>query len=184
MRIIAFFLLFLGLVLPVSAVAQERPDLTRFKAFADPLVGTWTVTIKDWQADGKIAWEGTQKRAFAYMLADEFLEERALVKSGQRPQDIVTGLHLMSYDPKRNLLFQQGFWPGHAGVLFTVEAALAADNHSASGHIAMPGEQGARKRRRIELRWQNPNELSYRAFAQDNSGKEYLNEELIYRRVQ
>ena len=176
MRAFALSLL-LALALPASVPAQQRPDLSRFKAFADPLVGNWSVTVTDRDANGKISWEATQTRTFAYILMDEFLEERALDHG--RP----IGLHLLSFDPKRNLLLQQGYWPGSPGVLFTVEAALAADNRSAQGHIAMPAEQGARKRRRLELRWEGPDELSYRAFGVDEAGREYVNEELIYRRA-
>ena len=182
MRAIAAFICFLALAFPAAALAQQRPDLTRFRSFADPLVGSWTVTIKDWDADGKLSWEGNQKRTFAYTLANEFLEERALATVGDTPREVLIGLHLLSYDPKRNLLLQQGYWPGNAGTLFTVEAALAADNRSASGVIAMPGEEGTRKRRRLELRWNGPDELSYRAYGTDAAGKDYLNEELIYRR--
>lgn len=170
------FLILLAVAAPWPAATQQRPDLTRFRAFADPLVGDWSVTIKDREADGKVTWEATQHRTFGYTLLGEFLEERAV----DRGQTI--GLHLLSFDAKRNRLVQQGFWPGSAGVLFTVEADLAADNRSASGHIEMPGEEGVRKRRRLELRWRSADELSYTAFAIDAAGREYVNEELVYRR--
>ena len=170
-------LLALLMAVPASVPAQQRPDLSRFKAFADPLVGNWSVTIQDREADGRVMWEGTQDRTFAYTLQGEFLEERALNR-GQ-----LIGLHLLSFDPKRNLVLQQGYWPGNPGVLFTVEAALSADNRSASGHIDMPAEQGARKRRRLEVRWDGTDQLAYRAYGVDAAGREYINEELIYRRA-
>ena len=170
-------LLFLAASLAPPSMAQQRPDLTRFRTFADPLVGDWAVVIKDREANGEVSWEATQQRRFAYTLLGEFLEERA-VDRGQ-----VIGLHLLSFDPKRSMVVQQGFWPGSPGMLFSVEAALAPDNRSASGHIDMPREQGVRKRRRLELRWEGPDVLSYRAFGVDASGKEFVNEELIYRRV-
>ena len=165
-----------------AALAQERPDLTRFKAFADALVGTWEVTIRDADAKGKLVWEGKQKRVFSYVLADEFLEERALVTSPRTGREVLTGIQFISYDPKRNLLIEQGFWPGHAGTLFAVEAIVANDNRSAAGVIKMPQENDFRKQRRVELKWQGA-DFVFRTFGKDETGREFLNEELIYRKA-
>lgn len=169
---------------PSPAFAQQaRPDLTRFKAFADAMVGEWDVVIRDLDESGSPTWEGRQKRVIAYILADEFLEERAMVHSRRLNREIVAGLHLSSYDPATNAFIQQGFWPGQPGVLFNVNAVLSSDHRRAEGTIAMPRETGIRAMRRIEIVWASNDEFSYRTFARGADGREYLNEELVYRRA-
>ena len=180
----AFLVAAFGLSLAAAPVhAQQQPDLTRFRMFADALVGTWHVTVRDLDEKGNVTWEGRQKRVFAYTLANEFLEERALVRPAGLDTEVTAGLHMLSFDPPANMLIQNGFWPGQPGVLFTAEAALSADNRSADGTITMPSETGVRHRRRLEIRWSGADELAYRTYGAGADGKEYLNEELVYRRA-
>ena len=165
------------------ALSQERPDLTRFRAFADPLVGTWNVRIRDLDENGKVLWDdSSQTRTFAYTIGNEFLQEQALVYSKRLQGDVVTGLHLYSYEPKQNILTQHGYWPGRSGLMFTAEVKLADDNRAATGTIGMPHDNGFRKQRRLEIKWVSDRELSYRAYGKDSSGREFLNEELVYTR--
>lgn len=168
---------------PTLSQQPAPPDLTRFRAFADPIIGSWTTRIRDFDENGTLTWEDTQRRVFAYTVSDEFLEERALFHSRRAGRDIVGGLHLFSYDPARNELLQQGYWPGTPGILFTARATLSEDNRRAEGVIEMPGETGFRARRRLEIVWQSPNEVTYRAFGRRADGAEFLNEELVYRRA-
>ena len=171
------------LFVPSTSAQTTRPDLTRFRAFADPMVGEWDVTIRDLDESGAVTWEGRQRRLFAYILADEFLEERALVHSPSLGRAVVARLHIASYDPDANHFMQQGFWPGSPGVLFDVSAELAADNRRADGTITMPRETGVRASRRIEIVWTGPDEFTYRVFARRSGASEFVNEELIYRRA-
>lgn len=173
----------LSISLGTAGSTQDRPDLTRFRAFASPLIGTWSVRIRDIDEHGKVVWDdASQRRSFSFTIGDEFLREDALVHSPRLKRDVVTGMHLFSYDPRQNLLIQHGFWPGKAGPMFTAEVRLADDNRSAVGTITMPQEAGVRKERRLEIRWLNDREFSYRAYGRDKGGREFLNEELIYAR--
>ncbi len=162
------------------ASAQQPPDLTRFRAFVDPLIGTWHVQIRDLDEHGKLIWDGAQKREFEYTISNEFLQESALAHSKKLQRTEIMGMHLFSYDPKQNLLTQQGFWPGKAGTMFTAQVRLADDNKSATGTISMPQEVGFRNQRRLEIKWENDRQLSYRTYGKDSAGREFLNEELIY----
>ena len=171
------------LAVPSVSAQPAPPDLTRFRAFADPMIGEWDVVIRDFDESGATTWEGRQRRVIGWILGDEFLEERAIVASRRSDREVVAGLHIASYDPEANAFLQQGFWPGSPGILFNVSATLAADNRRADGIIAMPRETGVRASRRIEIAWVSADEFVYRTFARSADGREHVNEELIYRRA-
>jgi hypothetical protein len=164
-----------------SSAQPQPPDLTRFRAFADGLIGTWNVRIRDIDEYGKVIWDdASQKRTFSYTIGNEFLQEQATIRARRLGRDVVTGLHLFSYDPAGNRLTQHGYWPGKSGLMFTADVRLADDNRSAAGIISMPQDRGLRSERRLEIKWISDRELSYRAYAKDKSGREFLNEELVY----
>ncbi|MEO7654054.1 MAG: hypothetical protein ABIS23_00020 [Sphingomicrobium sp.] len=177
--LLAAILIILGT--PISAQQPARPDHSRFHAFAKPLVGEWTVTIRERDEIGKMLFEERQKQVFAMTVANEFLEWHVISGSGSASRE--TGVVLFSYKPRENRLLQHAFFPGHADLRFTADLDLTRDNRGADGVIITPAEPGFRQRRRLEIRWVGPSEFHYRCFARDANGREFLNEELVYQRI-
>lgn len=165
---------------PASA---QGPDLTRFKAFADGLVGEWSVAIRETDADGKVVWSDTQRRIFGYRIANEFLEERTYVVSKRTGKDLDVSLHIYGYDPKANTLSMHGYWVGRPGQLFAVMTTLDDANRFARGAMDIVLEDGSRSNQRYEMGWQDDSRFVHRAYRKTPEGREYLGEELVYTRA-
>ena len=170
------------LAVPANAQSGASDPLAPFRQFSQPLIGEWDVTIRELDETGKLLFEMRQQRTFTPTIADEFIEERVFDPSVTGGPAVISGVLLLSYDPKTRTVYQHGFFGGHAGLRFTGEASLASHARSAEGTILTPGEPGFRTRRRLVMSWQSPNEFRHRAFARDARGREFLNEELVYRR--
>ncbi len=165
------------------ANAQAPADLTRFKSFADGLVGEWSVAIRELDADGKVVWSDTQRRIFEYRVAREFLEERTYVVSKRTGKDVDISLHIYGYDPRNNELSMHGYWVGRAGQLFAVKTTLDDANRFARGSMDIVMEDGSSSNQRYEMGWLDGGGFVHRAFRKSPDGREYLGEELVYTRA-
>src|SRR3982751_1027395 len=103
MRIIAALLL-LAATDPGHA---SIPDSSRFQAFAERLVGRWDVTIREVDETGKLMFEEHQTHVFSHGIGAQFLEERAMTEGNAHSS---TGLVVLSYDTKTNVLSQHAFF--------------------------------------------------------------------------
>lgn len=173
----------LAMLAQVAAAQAQSPDLSRFKAFADGLVGAWSVDIRETDAEGKVIWSDTQRRVFEYRIAKEFLEERTYVTSKRTGKDVDISLHIYGYDPKANDLSMHGYWVGRPGQLFAVTTKLDDDNRFARGAMDIVLEDGSRSHQRYEMGWIDDARFIHRAYRKTPDGREYLGEQLIYVRV-
>ncbi len=165
-----------------QAFAQERPDLTRFKAFGDGLIGEWAVDIRDFDENGEVSWSATQRRIFEYKIANEFIEERTYFTSQSTGKDVDVSLHVYGYDPKQNILSVDGYWGGSPGRLFAVTTSLDDENRQAIGEMQLRMKDGSIVTHRYVLGWISDESFTHRAYETTADGREFLTEELIYRR--
>jgi hypothetical protein len=161
---------------------QAAARFAEFTRFAAKLEGEWRCEIREW--DGKSetpVWSDTQKRIFAPRMAKRVLEERAILVN-REGKEYEAGIHLTTFDSRRDRFVQHGFWlPTQADRLFVVEGRLRGDEVDAT--LVIRTEAGGEDSRPYRLRWRGPDRWEIEVDGRRDDGSVFLREKVVYTRV-
>ena len=179
----------LAMTIPTGAsvsIAQTpaptpAPERVAFDAFSERLVGTWDCSIKEYAPSGAVKWSDEQIRVFSRGFFGNALEEKAFKPPRLGTQDYFGLTVLLLHRPGYRLT-KYGIWPGSAGQIFITDGLLRKDGSGFDGTSTERNERNVEERRRVVVEWTGPQQHVLRVYRPGPDGREYLHEELVYKR--
>ncbi|HXV74557.1 MAG TPA: hypothetical protein VD713_07490 [Sphingomonadales bacterium] len=179
MRFALAIAVFFGLGGFAFAEETSRAD---FNAFFEKAMGSWLLTLEDFDETGTLTYQGEQERIFTWGIANRYAEERAFVTREGRER-VYLGLMLYSLDEERAKTLMLSFWPRSPRRWAEFEGEVSGGAHpTLSGVLKSFRDDGIERQRRVEIEFESSDRFVFLNFAQNSEGKEYLVERLTYTR--
>lgn len=161
------------------AFADPRED---FEAFFQKTIGEWQLTIRDFDKEGNITYEGQQIRNFKWVVGNRYIEEKAFIIR-DTGEIINLGIILYSLSEDTGEVLNISFWPRSPKRWSQFIGKIKTQDGSVlDGILRSYRTDEIERKRLVKFSFTFEGKMKFLNYVENEDGKKYLVEELIYSR--
>lgn len=166
-------------------MGQMDPEMMKYMQLQDQhkklaeLVGNWNYKLKMWMEPGAQPQEHTGKSRAKLVMNGRFLQEDVSAMMGKHK---FQGMSLTGYDNLKEAY--QSIWLDNMGTgMMISQGSMEGDILKSKGSMSCPMTKEKERTFRTEMKVDGKDSHTYKMFAKDSGGKEYMMMEIVYSRA-